>query len=68
MSTLRRLRTNALLTVEKLSEETGVAVTTIYNLERGDIENPRMETLAPLATFFEVDASLLVPSLNKEAA
>ena len=66
MSTLRRLRTNKLLTVEELSERTGVSVQTIYNLERGDISNPRIATVKPLSEFFEVDAALLVPALNQD--
>ena len=66
MSALRRLRLNRLLSVEEVSERTGVPMDTIYNLERGDTANPRLATLRPLAEFFEVEASLLVPSLNQD--
>lgn len=61
MNTLRRLRIDEALTVEQLSEKTGVKVTTIYNLERGAIANPRISTLAPLAEHFNVPASSLLP-------
>lgn len=63
MNTLRRLRIDKALTVEQLSEKTGVKVTTIYNLERGDIQNPRVKTLAPLAKFFKVPPTSLMPGV-----
>jgi transcriptional regulator with XRE-family HTH domain len=63
MNTLRRLRIDKPMTVEELSAETGVKVTTIYNLERGDIKNPRLSTLVPLAEFFKVPPSSLVPGV-----
>jgi transcriptional regulator with XRE-family HTH domain len=64
MSVLRRLRIDRAMTVEDLSQATGVKVSTIYNLERGDIASPRISTLVPLAEFFQIKPSALVPSLS----
>ncbi len=66
MSTLRRLRTNRLLTVDALSKETGVNARTIYLLEAGDTQNPRIDTIGRLASFFDVEPSLLVPGLSSK--
>lgn len=64
MSALKRLRLNSLLTVDALSKETGVKVDTLYAMERGDVNVPRIETLRALAEFFEVEPALFVPALN----
>lgn len=65
MNELRRLRFNADVDVEELSARTGVPVTTIYNLERGDIKHPRLKTVRPLAEFFDVPAGDLAAALAK---
>lgn len=71
MLLLRKLRIDRCLSVEDLADATGVPGGTIYNLERGSVRNPRIKTLAPLAVFFERNASeLLTPvaDLESEAA
>lgn len=65
MNALRRLRFNANVSVEELSAKTGVPTTTIYNLERGDIQHPRLTTIQPLAKFFKVPAGDLAASLSE---
>ncbi len=66
MSALKRLRLNRLLSVEALSKQTGVKVDTIYQIESGRTSVPRLDTLRPLAEFFDVEPSLLVPGLSSK--
>ena len=66
MKRLRRLRRDALLSVADLSAATGVPVTTIYNLERGDVTDPRDSTLFPLARHFSVSPDDLLEDLADE--
>lgn len=60
MLLLRKLRIDRCLSVEDVTAETGVPVSTIYNLERRSTANPRIATLAPLAKFFDTPASELL--------
>jgi transcriptional regulator with XRE-family HTH domain len=60
---LKRLRLNRGLSVEELAAETGVAASTIWNIERGDTIGPRLVTLKPLADFLEVPAGDLAAAL-----
>lgn len=71
MLLLRKLRIDACLSVEEVATATGVPVSTIYNLERRATANPRVQTLGPLAKFFETPASELLtdaPEPERSAA
>lgn len=65
MNELKRLRLNAGLSVDELSGATGVPVTTIYNVERGDIRTPRLENLKALAEYFNLPAGDLAAALHE---
>lgn len=68
MNELQRLRLNANLTVEDLARETGVPITTIYNLESGRVTNPRQATISPLAARLGVPAGDLLAALRSAQA
>ncbi len=56
---IRQLRRERLLTQEELSERSGVGVTSIIRVERGQVE-PRFSTIRKLARALEVDPRELV--------
>lgn len=58
MIRLQQLRLDALLTIDALAEQTGLAPNTIRRLEQG--RGAQMATLARLSTFFEEPASSLL--------
>jgi transcriptional regulator with XRE-family HTH domain len=66
MNELKRLRLNAGVSVDALSTATGVPVTTIYNLERGDIRNPRLDNLKALAGYFGIKPGDLAAALHTQ--
>ena len=56
---VRQLRRERLLTQEELSERSGVGVTSIIRIERGQVE-PRFSTIRKLAKALEADPTELV--------
>ena len=56
---IRQLRRERLLTQEELSERSGVGVTSIIRVERGQVE-PRFTTIRKLAKALEVEPRELV--------
>ncbi len=58
---LREARRRAMFTQEELSEESGVGVTTIVRIERGQVTEPHFSTLRKLAAALDVDAKELLP-------
>lgn len=56
---VRQLRRERLLTQEELSERSGVGVTSIIRVERGQVE-PRFSTIRKLAKALEADPTELV--------
>ena len=50
---------------EKLAVEAGVSYNTIIKIERGEIKNPRIETVIKLAEVLEVSIDDLVGRKNK---
>ena len=56
---IRQLRRERLLTQEELSERSGVGVTSIIRVERGQVE-PRFSTIRKLARALEVEPRELV--------
>lgn len=63
MNRLRTLRIDAHLSIDELSQRTGVPARTIRRLENGT-PNPRPKTLGVLADFFGVRASTLMPDAD----
>ncbi len=57
---LKDARRRALLTQGELAEASGVGITTIVRIERGQIEEPRVSTLRKLADALDVDARELL--------
>jgi transcriptional regulator with XRE-family HTH domain len=57
---LRRLRLYRRLSQGKLAANSGVSKTQIQNIERGDSEAPRGDTLTKLATALEIPVSELL--------
>lgn len=51
---LREARRRAALTQGELAEASGVGITTIVRIERGQIEEPRVSTLRKLADALDV--------------
>lgn len=60
-SQLREIRRSRGMTIEKLSEETGVAVRTIKQLEGKQGANPRLATLRRLLGYLNVSLEELYP-------
>jgi len=52
---LRRAREDAHMSVQELSEESGVSLVGIYNIEQGKSLNPRTETKVKLANALKLD-------------
>jgi transcriptional regulator with XRE-family HTH domain/tetratricopeptide (TPR) repeat protein len=66
---LRALRQQAGLTQEELSHKSGVAVRTIRNIERGDVDHPRWVSLKLIAEALGVrQHELLRPALSAASA
>lgn len=68
MNRLRQLRTDALLTVEQLAEQTGVPKSTIWNIEAGRVRRPSIRTLERLAQRLGARPSELVPTADEARA
>lgn len=60
-SQLRNLRLSRGMTIEKLSEETGVAIRTIKQLEGKQGANPKLSTLKRLLSYLQVSLEELYP-------
>jgi transcriptional regulator with XRE-family HTH domain len=57
---LKDARRRAALTQGELAEKSGVGVTTIVRIERGQIEEPRVTTIRKLAQALDVPTAQLV--------
>lgn len=66
MSALRRIRVNAGLSPDELSERAGVSAEQIRNIESGRARNPRVGTLTKLAQVLDVQPSEIDPMLGSE--
>jgi transcriptional regulator with XRE-family HTH domain len=60
MIRLERLRLDRLLTRQQLAKQSGVSRQTIVALEKGRVEEPHMETLKRLSSFFDCAPSELL--------
>ncbi len=58
--TLREARRRAMLTQGELSKASGVGITTIVRIERGQVEEPHFSTLRKLAAALEIDPKTLL--------
>lgn len=61
-SNLRNIRQERGLTIEQLSEETGVATRTIISLEQESGSNPQIATVMRLMKYLEIKFEDLYPA------
>ena len=62
LKNLRKFRKKKGWTQEKLAREANISYHTLIKIERGDIKNPRLETLIKLARALGVSLDKLVGS------
>lgn len=68
LTLLERLRLDADLELELLSERSGVPVRTIRHLETGQVRRPQLKTLRPLARALDCKVSALAEDFRAERA
>jgi len=64
LKNLKKLRNKKGWTQEKLAREAGISYITLVKIERGNIENPKLQTLVKLARALGVSLDKLVGSLK----
>lgn len=64
LKNLKKLRNKKGWTQEKLAREAGISYITLVKIERGNIENPKLQTLVKLARALDVSLDKLVGSLK----
>ena len=64
LKNLKKLRNKKGWTQEKLAREAGISYITLVKIERGNIENPKLQTLVKLARTLGVSLDKLVGSLK----
>ena len=62
LKNLRKLRNNKKWSQEKLAREAGISYQTLIKIERGNIENPKIETIIKLAKALGVSVDGLLGS------
>ena len=65
---LRKVRVDARLSIDKLAGLSGISPAQIRNIEAGVTKNPRVETLTALAEALDVSPSEIDPYTVKDAA
>ena len=64
LKNLKKLRQKKGWSQEKLAREAGISYITLVKIERGNIENPKLQTLVKLARALGVSLDKLVGSLK----